>query len=168
MSPPPERYEIPALSAFRRAHCIVCIFQFVSTAKQSTGALELHGSPKTAPDLPTQRRRYMKTTLTGYDLLIHPRLNKGTAFTDSERDAFGLHGLLPPHVGTLEEQRKRRKAGLDNEATPLQKYTFYAGSPRYQRNSVLFANHAQHRGYFANCLYPDRRRSLPAIQWNLA
>jgi malate dehydrogenase (oxaloacetate-decarboxylating) len=66
----------------------------------------------------------MKTTLTGYDLLIHPRLNKGTAFTDRERDAFGLHGLLPPHVGTLEEQRKRRKAGLDNEATPLQKYTF--------------------------------------------
>ena len=66
----------------------------------------------------------MKTTLTGYDLLIHPRLNKGTAFTNRERDAFGLHGLLPPHVGTLEEQRKRRKAGLDNEATPLQKYTF--------------------------------------------
>jgi malate dehydrogenase (oxaloacetate-decarboxylating) len=66
----------------------------------------------------------MKTTLTGYDLLIHPRLNKGTAFTDRERDAFGLHGLLPPHVGTLEDQRKRRKAGLDNEATPLQKYTF--------------------------------------------
>jgi malate dehydrogenase (oxaloacetate-decarboxylating) len=66
----------------------------------------------------------MKTTLTGYDLLIHPRLNKGTAFTDSERDAFGLHGLLPPHVGTLEEQRKRRKKGLDEEATPLQKYSF--------------------------------------------
>ena len=66
----------------------------------------------------------MKTTLTGYDLLIHPRLNKGTAFSETERNAFGLHGLLPPHVGTLEEQRKRRKTGLDNEATPLQKYSF--------------------------------------------
>jgi malate dehydrogenase (oxaloacetate-decarboxylating) len=32
----------------------------------------------------------MKRNVTGYDLLIHPRLNKGTAFTDSERDAFGL------------------------------------------------------------------------------
>jgi malate dehydrogenase (oxaloacetate-decarboxylating) len=66
----------------------------------------------------------MKTTLTGYDLLIHPRLNKGTAFTETERNAFGLHGLLPPHVGTIEEQRKRRKKGFDDEATPLQKYTF--------------------------------------------
>jgi malate dehydrogenase (oxaloacetate-decarboxylating) len=43
---------------------------------------------------------------------------------ESERDAFGLHGLLPPHVGTLEQQRKRRKKGLDEEATPLQKYSF--------------------------------------------
>jgi malate dehydrogenase (oxaloacetate-decarboxylating) len=66
----------------------------------------------------------MKTNLTGYDLLIHPRLNKGTAFTNSERDAFGLHGLLPPHVGTQEDQRRRRKKGLDQEVTPLQKYSF--------------------------------------------
>jgi malate dehydrogenase (oxaloacetate-decarboxylating) len=66
----------------------------------------------------------MKTTLTGYDLLIHPRLNKGTAFTDSERDTFALHGLLPPLVATLEEQRKRRKQGLDEQATALQKYSF--------------------------------------------
>ena len=66
----------------------------------------------------------MKINLTGYDLLIHPRLNKGTAFTDSERDAFGLHGLLPPHVGTLEDQRKRRKKGLDEVDTSLQKYSF--------------------------------------------
>jgi malate dehydrogenase (oxaloacetate-decarboxylating) len=66
----------------------------------------------------------MKTNLTGYDLLIHPRLNKGTAFTENERDAFGLHGLLPPHIGTLEEQRKRRKKGLNDQATPIQKYNF--------------------------------------------
>ncbi len=66
----------------------------------------------------------MKINLTGYDLLIHPRLNKGTAFTDSERDAFGLHGLLPPHIGTIEQQRARRKKGLDEEATSLQKYSF--------------------------------------------
>jgi malate dehydrogenase (oxaloacetate-decarboxylating) len=66
----------------------------------------------------------MKINVTGYDLLIHPRLNKGTAFTDSERDAFGLHGLLPPHVGTLEDQRKRRQKGLDELSTPMQKYSF--------------------------------------------
>src|SRR5438093_13267895 len=66
----------------------------------------------------------MKTNLTGYDLLLHPRLNKGTSFTESERDMFALHGLLPPHVGTLEEQRVRRKKGLDEQPTALQKYSF--------------------------------------------
>ena len=66
----------------------------------------------------------MKINLTGYDLLIHPRLNKGTAFSESERNAFGLHGLLPPHVGTLEDQRRRRKKGLDELGTPMQKYSF--------------------------------------------
>ena len=46
----------------------------------------------------------IRTKLYGFTLLNHPRFNKGTAFTEEERDAFDLHGLLPPHVGTLEEQ----------------------------------------------------------------
>ncbi len=64
----------------------------------------------------------LRTRRTGYDLLLHPGLNKGTAFTEEERTAFGLHGLLPPHIGTLEDQRARRKAALDNEPTPFGKY----------------------------------------------
>ena len=40
----------------------------------------------------------------GMDLLDCPGLNKGTAFTEEERSTFGLHGLLPPHVESLEEQ----------------------------------------------------------------
>ena len=67
----------------------------------------------------TPGEQSMKISLTGYELLIHPRLNKGTAFSESERDAFGLHGLLPPHIGTMEQQRKRRKKGLDDETTPF-------------------------------------------------
>lgn len=43
----------------------------------------------------------------GQELLENPLLNKGTAFTNAERDAFGLHGLLPDHVETLDEQVAR-------------------------------------------------------------
>jgi malate dehydrogenase (oxaloacetate-decarboxylating) len=64
----------------------------------------------------------MKTHLAGPDLLKDSRLNKGTAFIESERDAFALHGLLPPHVGTLEDQRIRRCKWLSNLTTPIEKY----------------------------------------------
>ncbi len=53
---------------------------------------------------------------------MNPRLNKGTAFTEEERDAFGLHGLLPPHIGSLEDQRERRKIALDHRDTAFGKY----------------------------------------------
>jgi len=65
----------------------------------------------------------IRTQLSGYDLLLHPALNKGTAFTEEERIAFALHGLLPPHIGTLEDQRERRKTALDNQPTSFAKYT---------------------------------------------
>jgi malate dehydrogenase (oxaloacetate-decarboxylating) len=54
---------------------------------------------------------------------MNPRLNKGTAFTEAERDAFDLHGLLPPHIGTLESQRERRKRVLDGRPTAFGKYS---------------------------------------------
>jgi malate dehydrogenase (oxaloacetate-decarboxylating) len=66
----------------------------------------------------------IRTKLYGFTLLNHPRLNKGTAFTEEERDAFDLHGLLPPHVGTLAEQIQRRRAAFDAYETPFEKYTF--------------------------------------------
>ena len=64
----------------------------------------------------------VRTPLHGFDLLLNPRLNKGTAFTEEERDAFALHGLLPPHIGTLEDQRERRKLALDHRDTAFGKY----------------------------------------------
>jgi hypothetical protein len=50
----------------------------------------------------------VKTNLTGYDLINNPGLDKGAAFTEVERDLFGLHGFLPPHVGDLDDQVARR------------------------------------------------------------
>ena len=49
---------------------------------------------------------------TGYDLLRNPRLNKGTAFTEAQRRAWGLEGLLPPAVTTLALQVARRHAEI--------------------------------------------------------
>ena len=66
----------------------------------------------------------VRTRLSGYDLLNNPRLNKGSAFTEKERDVFALHGLLPPHEGTLKEQVERRKKALDYQSTNFHKYSF--------------------------------------------
>jgi malate dehydrogenase (oxaloacetate-decarboxylating) len=66
----------------------------------------------------------LRTRLSGMDLIRNPILNKGTAFTDEERTAFALHGLLPPHVGALDEQVDRRLKALRALPAPFQKYSF--------------------------------------------
>jgi malate dehydrogenase (oxaloacetate-decarboxylating) len=74
--------------------------------------------------------------LEGTALLTDPLLNKGTAFTEEERTAFHLHGLLPPHVSTLEEQIDRRLRGLRNFETNLERYLFLRGLQ--DANETLF------------------------------
>jgi malate dehydrogenase (oxaloacetate-decarboxylating) len=66
----------------------------------------------------------IETSLTGYDLINQPMLNKGTAFTEEERDLFGLHGLLPPHIGNLNDQIKRRLRALDGLPAGFEQYAF--------------------------------------------
>ena len=73
--------------------------------------------PKHAQD------QVVRTHLHGIDLLLNSRLNKGTAFTQEERDEFALHGLLPPHIGTLEDQRERRMRVLHGRETGFLKYS---------------------------------------------
>ncbi len=63
-------------------------------------------------------------SLAGFSLINAPLLNKGTAFTNEERDAFHLHGMLPPHVGNLEEQVERRLKVYREQLTPFSKYVF--------------------------------------------
>jgi malate dehydrogenase (oxaloacetate-decarboxylating) len=63
-------------------------------------------------------------SLAGFSLINAPLLNKGTAFTDEERDEFHLHGMLPPHVGNLEEQVARRLKVYREQPTPFSKYVF--------------------------------------------
>lgn len=73
---------------------------------------------------------------TSYQLLHDPRLNKGTAFTEAERRAWGLEGLLPPAVTNIELQVSRRHAeiaALDND---LLKYLVL--SDLQARNETLY------------------------------
>ncbi|MGD0801290.1 MAG: NAD-dependent malic enzyme [Terracidiphilus sp.] len=65
----------------------------------------------------------VRTRLHGIELLLNSRLNKGTAFTEEERDDFALHGLLPPNVSTQEEQRERRLRVLAGRDTDFLKYS---------------------------------------------
>jgi malate dehydrogenase (oxaloacetate-decarboxylating)(NADP+) len=74
--------------------------------------------------------------LTGYDLLHNPRLNKGTAFTEAERRAYGLEGLLPPAVTNAELQIARRHSEIMNLDHDLLKYLVL--SDLQARNETLY------------------------------
>jgi malate dehydrogenase (oxaloacetate-decarboxylating) len=67
---------------------------------------------------------FIETSLTGLGLLGTPIFNKGTAFPETERDEFSLHGLLPPHVGTLDEQVGRRLKAFRGMHDDFARYTF--------------------------------------------
>jgi len=75
-------------------------------------------------------------SLRGLALLRDPLLNRGTAFTEEERDRFGLRGLLPPHVLTMAEQATRIMSNLRRLPNDLEKYV--ALNALHDRNEALF------------------------------
>jgi malate dehydrogenase (oxaloacetate-decarboxylating)(NADP+) len=72
----------------------------------------------------------------GYRRLRDPRANKGSAFTEAERRAYGIEGLLPPAVSSLDLQVARTHAEIANLADDLQKYLLL--SDLQARNETLF------------------------------
>ena len=76
------------------------------------------------------------TTLRGIELLRHPGLNKGTAFSAEERHQLGLEGLLPAQVETLELQVERCWQAFQALGSPLEQFGFVEGLRR--SNLVLF------------------------------
>src|ERR1700743_902953 len=72
----------------------------------------------------------------GMALLGAPLLNKGTAFTDAERDQLGLRGFLPAHVLSMDEQVARVLTNLRNLPNDLEKYI--ALNSLHDRNEELF------------------------------
>lgn len=85
------------------------------------------------PDRLNPRSKYFPR---GEDLLHDPLLNKGTAFTEEERDAYGLRGLLPPHVTTIHEQVLRVMGNYSLIEDELQQFVFMTAL--HDRNETLF------------------------------
>ena len=72
----------------------------------------------------------------GSALLHHPLHNKGTAFSQEERSAFGLEGLLPNAVSNLEIQMSRNYESIKRKADPLEQYIGLVALQ--DRNETLF------------------------------
>src|ERR1700756_5470697 len=72
----------------------------------------------------------------GLALLRDPLLNKGTAFTEEERDALGLRGFLPAHVLSMQDQVERVLVNLRSLTSDLEKYI--ALNSLHDRNEALF------------------------------
>ncbi|WP_299012861.1 NAD-dependent malic enzyme [uncultured Photobacterium sp.] len=79
---------------------------------------------------------FRPVSLTGTELLNDRTLNKSTAFTYEEREAFQLNGLLPPRVQTFEDQLNRVYDGFRNASTDIEKYLFLRALQ--DRNETLY------------------------------
>ena len=104
------------------------------------GHINLQSILKKSENADARQRMRLQSRLrdfpTGVTLLRDPALNKGTAFTEQEREALGLRGLLPPRVHTLDEQLLRVLRNLRAKPTDLEKYIFMVSLQ--DRNRTLF------------------------------
>jgi malate dehydrogenase (oxaloacetate-decarboxylating)(NADP+) len=80
--------------------------------------------------------RVLECPVLGEHLITLPILNKGTAFTERERDELGLRGLLPPRVCTIEEQEVRVMENYRAKNDPLERYIHLISL--MDRNETLF------------------------------
>jgi malate dehydrogenase (oxaloacetate-decarboxylating)(NADP+) len=88
---------------------------------------------------------------TGTALLHNPAINKGSAFTNEERDRFGLEGLLPHAVETLERQVERVLAHLDRFPDDLARYNY------------LIELEARNQAVFYKTITSDPKRFIPIL-----
>ena len=80
--------------------------------------------------------RALAIQVRGADVLDNPRINRGTAFTLQEREALGLHGLLPHAAETLDQQAARSYEQFKACANDIARWVFL--STLHDSNEVLF------------------------------
>jgi len=78
----------------------------------------------------------MTTNLRGAALLRDPRLNKSTAFSEIERNALGLVGLVPEGIDSQDSQIQRVLMELTQKPSQLEKYLYF--SQLQETNETLF------------------------------
>ena len=104
----------------------------------------------------------------GIDVLHDPQLNKSTAFTEPEREALGLTGLLP--AGRRHAKRRRSSGSCNSSGqkpTDLERYIYLIGLLDTDETlfyKVLMSDPAR---FLADCVRPDGRRGLPEVRAHL-
>ncbi len=99
------------------------------------------------------------------DLLDTPIWNKGTAFDDDERATFGLHGLLPPSVESLEQQVGRAYEAFKAKETDLERHIYLR--QLQDTNETLFyrlmLDHVEEMMPIVSAAWPHRFLSLARL-----
>jgi malate dehydrogenase (oxaloacetate-decarboxylating)(NADP+) len=90
----------------------------------------------TIRDVPPDRGTPRRDPALGVEVLHDPALNKGTAFTEEERDRLRLRGLLPPRVLTLDQQLQKILESFRGKPTDLERYVYLISLQ--DRNERLF------------------------------
>ncbi|KDO66539.1 hypothetical protein CISIN_1g007703mg [Citrus sinensis] len=110
------------------------VLDFDSKSTVEGGVEDVYGEDRATEDqLVTP---WTISVASGYCLLRDPRHNKGLAFTEKERDAHYLRGLLPPAVISQQLQEKKLMNSIRQYEVPLQKYV--AMMELEERNERLF------------------------------
>ena len=86
--------------------------------------------------MPQTATTHTAESLRGLALLNDSFRNKGTAFTEDERQRLGLEGLLPPAAESLDRQVERVMGHLEAKPTDLERYIYLIGLS--DRNETLF------------------------------
>lgn len=85
---------------------------------------------------PATGERWLEVSVVGDDLEANPMFNKGTGFTEEERDAFGLTGYLPPRCVTMPQQAHRVLQNYRAQTSDIDRYS--ALMALLDRNETLF------------------------------